>query len=90
MVCTKQLLFTEYGAPLTRKAALMLTDAASQALAGADSGDQGDSVSPSSYAKPAIFESCAGYTSQKYRSCPTGQQVNTAALHAEAASCCRR
>uniref|UniRef100_A0A383VSD8 TNFR-Cys domain-containing protein n=1 Tax=Tetradesmus obliquus TaxID=3088 RepID=A0A383VSD8_TETOB len=72
MVCAKQLLFTEYGVPLTRAAALMLTNAAATAAFGA--GGQAGVVSPSSLAEPDIVESCAGYTTQSYRSCPTGQQ----------------
>jgi hypothetical protein len=78
MVCAQQNLFTESGVPLTRAATLMLTDAAAAALAGARSiEDEPGGVSPASSAKPAIFESCVGYTSQRYRSCPTGQQVRT-------------
>ncbi|WIA16131.1 hypothetical protein OEZ85_012849 [Tetradesmus obliquus] len=68
MVCAKQMLFTEYGVPLTKAAALMLSDEA------AGFSGPADAVSPSSLAKPLIFESCAGYTSQNYRACPTGQQ----------------
>lgn len=80
MVCAKQELFTQSGVPLTRQAAFMLTDNASKAVNEAGSGVQADGVSPSSLAKPTIFESCAGYTSQNYRACPTGQQVNTGCI----------
>lgn len=74
MVCAKQLLFTEAGVPLTKNAALMLTDAASQALSAADSDDEAGSISLSSDVKPAGFESCPGYTTYQYQACPTGKQ----------------
>lgn len=73
MVCAKQNIFSTFGVPLTRSAALMLTDAAS-GIGNASAATALDVTA--SAVTPLVFESCAGYTSQDYQSCPKGQKVN--------------
>lgn len=70
MICAKLNIFSVYGAPLTRSAALMLADAAPGI------GNVSASDVTASAVTPLAAESCPGYTTSGYKACPTGQQVH--------------
>lgn len=101
MVCASEHQFTHSGEAKTHAAAVTLAAAAAAAAAAAtgslpmaESAAVAESggmfpTSDGSVAPMAVYESCEGYTSQNWQTCPAGYKVGTTSYIQILMSCCR-